>query len=583
MTELIADSDRKETGKTIVNFQAIPSNEGKTRHKCPFGNKSISFSLRPGSCVRIAGNSGAGKTTLVTFLAGLSSSSQLAKLGIQVPQCEWDPSIPKGERCGVLFQQTTLLDSLTIAGNVAAALQFCPSRQKGDHSPHELHANIKRLLDAVGLDYARDANKRPTELSGGMARRASLALQLAQNKRVIILDEPFTGLDRDSAVSVAKELVHLRVTHGTALIIISHEPDLAALVMDPKLTKDNHVVTLQPPIHSYENDNAFHKQFTKASLFGTTLFQRFRDDLKDFVIYSLPLIISAFLACGMAIAMVSTDILHKIDVKDQVSSIVQTEVKPLIKMLTGEEAGTLTMMMVKMKVNGMLDTALPQAKAKIYAIGMAKLFVLEIGPLLTGLLLCGRIGGSYAGKVATMESTAQNKLLTTLGINPQFWTLLPALCAAIISSPLLTIVGTMLAISIGGFVGHTSQICDLNEFREEFLETVFPTLKLPFLQDADLEKHTIFQLLSSIDLHSAFGESYTDAMVEILTYPPIFLFAKSIVFILLILGVSEASARLRSNVTPRKVPSIITSSVVIASLFCILADWAFSRLLLLRQ
>ena len=229
---------------TIVEFEAIPiTNQQSSKHsKCPFGNKSVAFSLSPGSCVRIAGNSGAGKTTLVTFLAGLSSSKKLSNLGIEVKKCVWNRTIPEGERCGMLFQQTTLLDSLSIAGNLAVALQNCPShkQRKTASDGRELHSKIKNLLEAVGLDYARDASKRPTELSGGMARRASLALQLAQNKRLIILDEPFVGLDRDASVSVAKELVHLRVHHGTALIIISHEPDLAALVMDPLKTKDNH-------------------------------------------------------------------------------------------------------------------------------------------------------------------------------------------------------------------------------------------------------------------------------------------------------------------------------------------------------
>merc|ERR1712087_528874 len=105
-------------------------------------------------------------------------------------------------------------------------------------------------------------------------------------------------------------------------------------------------------------------------------------------------------------------------------------------MLTGEEASTFQMMGIRFKVNSMLNQTVPPAKATLYAIGMAKLFVLEIGPLLTTLLLCGRIGGSYAGKVATMQANFENKLLQTLGINPRSWLLLPALMAALIASPL---------------------------------------------------------------------------------------------------------------------------------------------------
>merc|ERR1719464_151259 len=101
----------------------------------------------------------------------------------------------------------------------------------------------------------------------------------------------------------------------------------------------------------------------------------------------------------------------------------------------------------------MLAATLPGAKAKLYAIGMAKLFVLEIGPLLTALLSCGRIGGSYAGKVGTMQATRQNDLLRTLGVNAQRWTLMPALAAAVVASPLLTAVGTYLSLYLGAVVG----------------------------------------------------------------------------------------------------------------------------------
>ena len=571
--------------KTIVEFQVFPKeHDSKSNLKCPFGNKSVSFCIYRGGCVQIAGNSGAGKTTIATILAGLSSPTQISKLGIEISKCEWDPSIPKGERCGILFQQTTLLDSLSIGGNVAVALQNCPSRKRKYLGETELHAKIKDILEAVGLDFARDANKRPTELSGGMARRASLALQMAQNKRVIILDEPFTGLDREAATSIAKELVHLRLKHDTALVIISHEPDLTELVMDPIKTKHNETITLSPPKHHLigsKSGNEIH--FKKPSLFGTTLFQRFLNDLEDFIIFSIPLIVFAFLACGLAISMLSADVLNKIDVSETVASILNNEVKPLIKMLTGEEPGSITMMMIKMKVNGLINASMPVAKTKLYAIASAKLFVLEIGPLLTSLLLCGRIGGSYAGKIATMEATFQNKLLTTLGIDSKYWSLMPALFAAIIASPILTIVGAFLAILMGSFVGHSFQICTRDDYWQEIFQTIFPPLRLRLVNEYGLKKKNLFLFTSSLDLRSTFSESYIDSFVEIVTYPPCFLLSKSVVFIVMIMTVAEMCTRRHQNVTPRKVPSIITSSVVISSLFCILVDWGFSRLLLMRK
>jgi hypothetical protein len=122
----------------------------------------------------------------------------------------------------------------------------------------------------------------------------------------------------------------------------------------------------------------------------------------------LPLIALAFCACGLAIAMLSADLLERLDINDQVLDLVDKEVRPLIKMLTGEDATSMQMLGIRFKDSGMLNRTVPPAKASLFAIGLAKLFVLEIGPLLTTLLLlCGRIGGSYAGRVGTMQATSQ--------------------------------------------------------------------------------------------------------------------------------------------------------------------------------
>ena len=218
------------------------------------------------------------------------------------------------------------------------------------------------------------------------------------------------------------------------------------------------------------------------------------------------------------------------------------------------------MMMARMKVRSMLNTTIPTAKATLYAIGMAKLFALEIGPLLTALFLSGRIGGSYAGKVATLQATSQTKLLRTLGIHPQMWTFLPAMAAAVLASPLLTVLGTMIAILLGGVVGPKYGIGTLEIYREHVREAVFPTL--PF--------------------NEALQESWFAALVEISTYPPIFHLWKAITFISIVLVVAEVAARWQPHLSPKNVPGVITGSVVIASLLVIVADWGFSQWLILR-
>ena len=291
---MASQSERGSDKNALVTLTAIPIGG-----RAPFG-ESIEFSLQSGSCVELRGPSGRGKTTIANVLTGIHDTSHqrslLQKLQLQVT-CDWDENIPVRERCGVLFQQTTLLDELTVAGNLAVALKL--HEEEIFATPEARDTRIKELLDTVGLDYGKDAHKLPSELSGGMGRRVCLALQLAQRKRVIVLDEPFTGLDTESAISIARELVRLRKTQGTALLLISHEPHLSKLVHGNDGDNDTNlssVVELKAPKSMSNSSDGTSIRISKPSLFGTTFLDRFLERVVDYVFYSLPLILMAFAA-----------------------------------------------------------------------------------------------------------------------------------------------------------------------------------------------------------------------------------------------------------------------------------------------
>ena len=580
--------------KAILQFKA--RNADPT--KCPFENEEVSFTLFPSSCVHLSGQSGAGKTTLSNYIAGLlpqrNGKAMLKRtLGIEVERCQWNESIPAVERVGMLFQQTTLLDSLTVAGNICVALEHCPSaaRSNGKElSTKQKQTTIKQLMETVGLDYLRDGPKRPSELSGGMARRASLALQLAQQKQVIILDEPFAGLDFITAVGVAKALERLRREKGTALLLISHEPEIVDFVMgrgsgsssdgpgkESPETELIRKVTLSRRGSDYDGDAKQSRRLSHPSVFGGKAHQRFIMKTIDYFLFSLPLILLTFTAAGLAISMLSSDILRRVDVTDTVLDVVKREVKPMLSMLTGEEdINPMYMMMITMKVRAMLQTTIPPAKATLYAMGMAKLFVLEIGPLITSLLLSGRIGGSYSGEVATMQATSQNKLLRTLGISPIKWTFQPSLLASWIASPLLTMAGTILALELGAHVGPWYGIGDIDGYREEVWDSIFLPIRLRLLSE-DSKATSTFDLF-----RCSFSESYLDSLIEIATHPVFYHLLKSLVFMTIVMTVSEVTARRKFDLTPRGVPKVITTSVVLGSLLVIVADWGFSQLLMRR-
>ena len=113
---------------------------------------------------------------------------------------------------GMLFQQGVLIDTLNVEENIMLSLM------SAGYSSDILE--VKKCVENVGL-HIEDLKKMPNELSGGMLRRAALAQLLAQKKKLIVLDEPFTGLDPCTANGIVKELIRLKKV-GTSFILISH-------------------------------------------------------------------------------------------------------------------------------------------------------------------------------------------------------------------------------------------------------------------------------------------------------------------------------------------------------------------------
>ena len=155
-------SESMSTTTTSGNPPLLSLHATRKGPKCPFGNASIEFQLVAGACCWLKGNSGFGKTTLATYLAGLSSNSSLNQLDIDAA-VTWRNDIPYQERCGVLFQQTTLIDELTVAGNLAIALMHTSSSPATTTitttTATTIQQQIQHLLESVGLDYHNDANK----------------------------------------------------------------------------------------------------------------------------------------------------------------------------------------------------------------------------------------------------------------------------------------------------------------------------------------------------------------------------------------------------------------------------------------
>ena len=185
-----------------------------------------SFTLEAGRLTALIGPSGCGKSTLVNILAGYESVDvgEVLLLGAPVR----GPGIDRL----VVFQETALFPWMTTYKNVAYGPRVARSR------PHaEIHADADRLLETVGLADFKD--KYPNQLSGGMQRRAELARAMINNPRIMMLDEPFRGLDAMTRELMQEYFVRLYEDRRQTVLFVTSEIDEAIFLADKLLIMSN--------------------------------------------------------------------------------------------------------------------------------------------------------------------------------------------------------------------------------------------------------------------------------------------------------------------------------------------------------
>jgi putative ABC transport system ATP-binding protein len=180
----------------------------------------VSFSLEEGQSLAITGPSGSGKSTLLGLLAGLDTATSgeiyLDKVGLHKLD-EEDRAILRKEKVGFVFQSFELLPSLTALENV-----MLPSELKSEDNPQE---NAEYFLNRVGLSERE--HHYPNQLSGGEQQRVAIARAFACSAKILFADEPTGNLDPKNGQVVSDLLFEVNSETDNALVIVTHDLELA--------------------------------------------------------------------------------------------------------------------------------------------------------------------------------------------------------------------------------------------------------------------------------------------------------------------------------------------------------------------
>jgi phospholipid/cholesterol/gamma-HCH transport system ATP-binding protein len=188
----------------------------------------LSLDVRRGEILGLVGASGGGKSVLLRAVLGLipKQAGRIEILGVDRDAATEMELQALERRWGVLYQQGALFSSLNLFQNI----EF-PMREYLDLSPRMMREVATAKLEMVGLD-PRDGFKLPSELSGGMTKRAALARALALDPEIVFLDEPTSGLDPIAASEFDDLIKTLQRTLGLTVFMITHDLDCLRLVCD---------------------------------------------------------------------------------------------------------------------------------------------------------------------------------------------------------------------------------------------------------------------------------------------------------------------------------------------------------------
>jgi phospholipid/cholesterol/gamma-HCH transport system ATP-binding protein len=221
---------------------------------------SLSLEIPRGKAYCILGRSGTGKSVTLKLMIGLlqPDSGQIYIGDREISGMDSQDLAAVRKDMGFLFQNSALFDSISVGENVAF-----PLRRNGGDSEDEIRQKVERTLGQLGLE--KEYDKMPSELSGGMRKRAGLARVLVYEPSILLVDEPSAGLDPITSSEIDELLLNLKDENKVTLVVVTHNIPSARRIGDQLvMLRDGKIAAQGSPEDLEQSDDEFVSHFMTA-------------------------------------------------------------------------------------------------------------------------------------------------------------------------------------------------------------------------------------------------------------------------------------------------------------------------------